>query len=377
MKIIKKMKTVCVSLTNRTNYSKLKLVLKELNKYKNLEIKIVISSTILLNRYGDGYKDLINDGWQIDKKIDCILMNDSHEAMSKTIGISIIEHSSYFAEIKPDILLIVGDRFDMLAPALTASMMNIPIGHIQGGELSGTIDNVIRDIISRISCMHFVSTSKSAENLRNYGIDNNLIFNYGCPAVEYISMIEVGNHFDENKINKKFKSSFNIDKNEEYLLVMIHPDTTNNKDVNTELILQKIEKTKMKAIIFYPNVDPNNSIILSSISNYKNNENFHIIKHMPLEGFIHVMSKCSCMITNSSSGIREAASFGVPVLNLGYRQVNRERNLNVIDIGNNYKSIEKMIYKYKNKKFPIQNIYYKKNCSKRIAEEILNKINLS
>lgn len=377
MKIIKKMKTVCVSLTNRTNYSKLKLVLKELNKYKNLEIKIVISSTILLKRYGDGYKDLINDGWQIDKKIDCILMNDSHEAMSKTIGISIIEHSSYFAEIKPDLLLIVGDRFDMLAPALTASMMNIPIGHIQGGELSGTIDNVIRDIISRISCMHFVSTSKSAENLRNYGIDNNLIFNYGCPAVEYISMIEVGNHFDENKINKKFKSSFNIDKNEEYLLVMIHPDTTNNKDVNTELILQKIEKTKMKAIIFYPNVDPNNSIILSSISNYKNNENFHIIKHMPLEGFIHVMSKCSCMITNSSSGIREAASFGVPVLNLGYRQVNRERNLNVIDIGNNYKSIEKMIYKYKNKKFPIQNIYYKKNCSKRIAEEILNKINLS
>ncbi len=377
MKIIKKMKTVCVSLTNRTNYSKLKLVLKELNKYKNLEIKIVISSTILLNRYGDGYKDLINDGWQIDKKIDCILMNDSHEAMSKTIGISIIEHSSYFAEIKPDLLLIVGDRFDMLAPALTASMMNIPIGHIQGGELSGTIDNVIRDIISRISCMHFVSTSKSAENLRNYGIDNNLIFNYGCPAVEYISMIEVGNHFDENKINKKFKSSFNIDKNEEYLLVMIHPDTTNNKDVNTELILQKIEKTKMKAIIFYPNVDPNNSIILSSISNYKNNENFHIIKHMPLEGFIHVMSKCSCMITNSSSGIREAASFGVPVLNLGYRQVNRERNLNVIDIGNNYKSIEKMIYKYKNKKFPIQNIYYKENCSKRIAEEILNKINLS
>ncbi len=377
MKIIKKMKTVCVSLTNRTNYSKLKLVLKELNKYKNLEIKIVISSTILLNRYGDGYKDLINDGWQIDKKIDCILMNDSHEAMSKTIGISIIEHASYFAEIKPDLLLIVGDRFDMLAPALTASMMNIPIGHIQGGELSGTIDNVIRDIISRISCMHFVSTSKSAENLRNYGIDNNLIFNYGCPAVEYISMIEVGNHFDENKINKKFKSSFNIDKNEEYLLVMIHPDTTNNKDVNTELILQKIEKTKMKAIIFYPNVDPNNSIILSSISNYKNNENFHIIKHMPLEGFIHVMSKCSCMITNSSSGIREAASFGVPVLNLGYRQVNRERNLNVIDIGNNYKSIEKMIYKYKNKKFPIQNIYYKENCSKRIAEEILNKINLS
>ena len=369
------MKKVCVSLTNRTNYSKLKLVLKELDKFNTLEIKIVISSTILLNRYGDSYKDLINDGWTIDKKIDCILMNDSHEAMSKTIGISMIEHSSYFSSINPDILLIVGDRFDMLAPALSASMMNIPIAHIQGGELSGTIDNVIRDIISRISCMHFVATSKSADNLKNYGIDSNTIFNYGCPAVEYISTIDVGKHFDEKKINKKFKKNFNIDKNEDYLLVMIHPDTTNYWDVNTDLILKKIANTNMKAIIFYPNVDPNNSTILSSISNYKNNLNFHMIKHMPLEGFIHVMSKCTCMITNSSSGIREAASFGIPVLNVGFRQINRERNPNVIDIGNNYESIDKVINQNRNKKFPIKNIYYKEDCSKKIAEEILKKIN--
>ena len=371
------MTTICVALTNRTNYSKLKLVLKELKSFSEVEIKIVVSSTILLNRYGDGFKDLLDDGWVIDKKIDCILMNDSHEAMSKTVGISIIEHSSYFASINPDILLIVGDRFDMLAPALSASMMNIPIAHIQGGELSGTIDNVIRDVISRLSCIHFVSTEKSQEQLISYGIKKDYIFNYGCPAVEYISNLDIGNYFDETKIKKKFKRKFNFTKNEPYLLIMIHPDTTNKKDVDCDLILKKVEKTNLKSIIFYPNADANHSSIVTSISNHKSNLNFHMVKHMPLEGFIHVMSKSSCMITNSSSGIREAASFGVPVINVGSRQINRERNKNVIDIGNNFENLEQLILKYKNIKFPFENIYFKKNCSLKIAREILSRINYS
>ena len=369
-------KTICVPLTNRTNYSKLKLVLKELKKYKNINIKLVLSSTILLNRYGDGYIDIENDGWIINKKIDCILLNDSHEAMAKTIGLSIIEHSSFFASINPDILLIVGDRFDMLAPATAGSIMNIPIAHIQGGEISGTIDNVIRDVISRQACMHFVATQKSAINLSNTAINKNFIFNYGCPAVEYISKLDVGDFFDEKKINKSFKRNFEINRNEKYILVMLHPDTTNQKDIDTKEILTKIEKTNLKVILFYPNVDANNSSILSCISSYRNNKNFYMIRHMPLEGFIHVMAHASIMITNSSSGIREAASFGTPVINIGSRQKNRERNHNVIDLeNNNYQDLKSLIDKYKNFRYPKSNIYFKKDCSKLIVNKILEKIN--
>ena len=115
-----KKKTICVALTNRTNYSKLKTILIELSKYDDIDTHIVLSSSILLDRYGSGYKDIEKDGFEIDKKIDCALLNDSHEAMAKTIGLSVVEHATYYARRKPDLMLIVGDRYDMLAPVVAA-----------------------------------------------------------------------------------------------------------------------------------------------------------------------------------------------------------------------------------------------------------------
>lgn len=365
------MKTICVALTNRTNYSKLKTVLLELRKQQNVVCKLVLSSTILLDRYGKGIQDLLKDGFSIDKQIDCILMNDSHEAMSKTVGLSIIEHSSYFASNNPDLLVIVGDRFDMLAPAVAASMMNIPIAHIQGGELSGTIDNVIRDVITRFAALHFVATEKSAANLANSGVNPKSIFDYGCPAVEYVSQIDVGAHFDPNKLQKSFKRQIDIQPEEKYFLVMIHPDTTNKHDVNMKAVMRAIAKFNLKAFIFYPNVDANNSEIVSSISEYKNNDNFYMIRHMPLEGFIHSMAHCCCMVSNSSAGIRESSSFGIPMINVGHRQADRERNHNVIDIGDDYDLLEPAIEKYKDYKFEKRNIYFKPECSKKISNELI------
>lgn len=370
------MKTICVALTNRTNYSKLKTVLLELRKFLDLECRIVLSSTILLDRYGSSYQDLLRDGFEIDKKIDCVLMNDSHEAMAKTVGLSVVEHATYFQWRKPDLLLIVGDRFDMLAPAVASSMMNIPIAHIQGGELSGTIDNVIRDVITRFAALHFVATAKSAQNLSNFGVPSKSIFDYGCPAVEYISQIEVGKHFDQNRLGKKFKRDIEIKPGEKYFLVMIHPDTTNRHDVNMDAVMSSIAKFGLKCFIFYPNVDAHNSEIVSSIAKHKNNENFYMIRHMPLEGFIHSIAHCSCMIGNSSSGIREAASFGVPVINIGYRQIDRERNANVIDIGDRYETLDEMIKKHMDARFEKQNIYFKPGCAKKIALEITRFVGL-
>ncbi len=363
---------ICVSLTNRTNYSKLKKILFSLNTHENINLKIVLSSTILLDKYGSSFKDIIKDGFSVDKKIDCVLLNDSHEAMAKTIALSLIEHSSYFSTINPDLLLLVGDRFDMVGPALSASMMNIPIAHIQGGETSGTIDNIIRDLLTRMSCLHFVATKKSALNLEKYGIESNRIFNFGCPAVEYISELEVGDHFDSNLLKKKFKNEIIFEKNEKYIIVMIHPDTKNKLDVDMNKVLKIIEALDVKTCIFYPNVDANNNFLISSLNNFRSNNNFIFIKHIPLDGYIHLLAHCSSMITNSSSGIREAGSFGIPVFNLGFRQKDRERNENVIDFGADYSNLKEKINLYLDKKFPKSNIYYKKNCSKLITDKILD-----
>jgi UDP-hydrolysing UDP-N-acetyl-D-glucosamine 2-epimerase len=329
-----------------------------------------------LDRYGNGYQDLLRDGFQIDKQVDCVLMNDSHEAMAKTVGLSVIEHATYFQWRKPDLLIIVGDRFDMLAPAMAASMMNIPIAHIQGGELSGTIDNVIRDVITRFASIHFVATEQSAINLIRYGVPEERVFDYGCPAVEYISQIEVGNNFDKARLGKTFKQEIDIGADEEYFLVMIHPDTTNRHDVNMDAVMDAVAAFGLKAFIFYPNVDAHNSEIISSISKHKINSKFYMIRHMPLEGFIHAMAHCTCMISNSSAGIREAASFGVPVINIGHRQAERERNINVIDIGDSYEDLEAIIRKYMGHRFKKQNIYFKSNCAQQIAEKIMQFITI-
>jgi UDP-hydrolysing UDP-N-acetyl-D-glucosamine 2-epimerase len=363
---------LAVVITNRTNYSKQKLVLRALKEFSNVEIEIIASSSILLDRYGAAYHDLEADGLKVDVKLDCLLMNDSHEAMVNTIGLSMIQHSSYFSSFKPDMLLVVGDRFDAIAPAFSASIMNIPIAHIQGGEVSGSIDNKIRDVISKISTLHFVATDVSHARLVQFGMNEEHVFNYGCPAVEYIATMDIGDHFENNELHKKLKHSLDIAKGENFFLVMVHPDTTNQDDVDMNIMLEAITSFKMKTLIFYPNVDANNTAILNAINAFRHLDFVETIKHLPLEGFVHVMGHCACMIGNSSAGIREAASFGTPVVNVGDRQEGRERNSNVIDVRCEYTAIVDAIECGMNTPFEKTNIFYKEDCSKLITKEIVH-----
>lgn len=363
------MNKIAVIITNRTNYSKLKTVLFKLKKF-NVKIEIVASSSILLDKYGKAYKDLENDGFKINFKIDSLLMNDSHEAMVNSIGLSMIQHSSYFANIKPNLVLIVGDRFDTVAAALSASIMNIPIAHIQGGETSGSIDNKVRDIITRISDLHFVATDKSKKRLETIGITSSRIYNYGCPAVEYISSLELGSKLDTNKLGRKLKSPLHIEMGEKFFIILVHPDTTNSQDLSMDVLLSAISTYGTKSLIFYPNVDANNVGILDDISKHRKNPLFDTIKHLPLEGFVHMMGHCSGLIGNSSSGIREAASFGIPVINIGNRQEGRERNKNTFDIECEYNQILKTLKVIESVKFEKDNIYYNPDCSEKIAKTI-------
>jgi UDP-hydrolysing UDP-N-acetyl-D-glucosamine 2-epimerase len=362
---------ICIPITNRTNYSKLKNVMIELRKLFGPDaLRIVASSTILLEKYGEPFHDLERDGFTIDRRIDCILMNDSHEAMAKTLGLSVIEHATYLGSNRPDMMLIVGDRFDMLAAALAASMMNIPIAHIQGGETSGTIDNTVRDLISRQAQLHFVATERSRVNLMREGIDAERIYNFGCPAVEYIVEMNVGQYFDRHRLRKRFKRDIDLMPNREYFLVMAHPDTTVQNDVDMDAVLRAIESVDVPAIIFYPNADAKNARIVAQLARHKENPKFYMVRHMPLEDFVHAMAHCSLMIGNSSSGIREAASFGVPVLNIGTRQRGRERNPNVIDIASDYETVLASIKAARGKRCAKDNLYYQSGCAANIAKMI-------
>lgn len=350
-----------VPMSNRTNYSKIRPILLELKKENLIDIHLVLSSSILLDQYGYASKDIQNDGFTIQYKIDCLLNNDTLESMSKTVGLSLIEHSTVNSFAQPNAVLATGDRFDMLGSVLSASVMNIPIFHIQGGEITGSVDDLIRNIISICSSKHYVSTEKSKERVAQLVGQNKEIYNFGCPAVEMVSSIPLRSREESEYIFNKI----NLSVSDKFFLIALHPNTT-QKDLNMKCFMDALHYFDYKLVFFHPNPDAFNKEILNSFNKH------NIITHLPIEDFVQLMNLCSCMIGNSSAGIREAASFGTPVINVGLRQQNRERNKNTLDTVCETKSIIDCVAKSLDiGKYSIDNIYYKKDSAKNIAKNIM------
>ncbi len=363
-------KILSVPICNRSNYSKLKPILLELKRRNaGIDIRMLLSSDMALENTPTAVDDINADGLSIDKKVNCLLMDDTLACMGKTIGVSMIEHSAYFESRRPDGLLVVGDRFDILPSVLSAKIQNIPIFHLQGGERSGSIDDTIRDLISVCSSRHYTATEKSKENVQKIS-RTNAVFNFGCPAVENILKIDVGDYLDTRTFKKKYQHGFGILPKEKYILVIVHPDTENDKDIDMNTLLEAVLSFDMKCVVIHPNIDAFNSRIMAGLKNHINRI-IHV-RHMPLEDFVKLMAHTSCMVGNSSAGIREGGSFGIPVVNVGDRQKNRERNKNTIDCDSSYNGIVSAIKKsLAIGKYDKENVYYKPDSIKNICDDIV------
>jgi len=347
----------------------MKPLMLKLKQSGKVNLDVIVSSSMVLDKYASAYKDIESDGFEIKGKFNCLVEGDSHESMVQTAAMSMIHHSNFFKENKPDLLLVVGDRFDMFPIVLSASYMNIDIAHIQGGEISSSIDDTIRNMISLSSSLHFTATELSKKRVTLLGCTN--VWNYGCPAVEYITSLNIGDKFDFKYLHKTFKHKIDIEDDEKYIITLLHPDTKNPSDVDMDIVLKVLKKTGVKCFVFYPNPDACNSRITQSINKYKTYENFYFIKHIPIEGYIHLLAHASCMVSNSSSGIREAASFGTPVINVGNRQLGREKNESTFNCSCNFDDMLTLIDFCMNKGFDKDNKYYKENCTENIYNKIL------
>lgn len=361
------MNRLMVPIVNRTNYTKLRPILDNLKNNNNIELKVIPSSGIVVPSLGDSLKDVIED-LEIGSVIDCLLKNDTPEGLSKSVGISIIEHARTMRDLKPKALLAVGDRFDMLASVIPALISNIPILHIQGGEKTGCIDDKIRDIISLCASCHYTSTELSAKRVKKITSSNN-IFNYGCPAVEFINTIQIEDRLDVKHFHKHFKDDIPISPDEKYFLLIVHPNTVEYDDINMEIILEAVESFGLKCIVIYPNVDTYNSRITNAIRVHS--KNIIKIKHCPAEDFVQLMAHTSCIIGNSSAAIRESASFAIPAVNIGKRQQNRERNNNTIDCECLKDNIISAIKKAMSLELSADNIYHQPGGIKKICSSIM------
>ena len=375
-------KKICIFISNRANYSSIKCVLQEIKKNKKLELQLILGSSAILDRFGSVKNDIIKDGFKPNFLISILVEGSTPSTMAKSAGLAMIELSSIFSKIKPDIALTVGDRFENMAFALTAAYMNIVVAHTMGGETSGTIDESIRHAITKFSHLHFPATKDAAKRIIKMGEDPKKVFLVGCPRIDLVKQIlktpskeVLKNLFQKDGVGEPF------DINQPFLLISQHPVTTEFGSGEKQIImtLNAISKINLPSIILWPNPDAGSDDISRGIRKWREKglaKNMYFFKNLSVEKYIHLMNKTSCLIGNSSSGIREGAFIGTPVLNIGTRQNTRLSGSNVVhanyDTNKIFIAIKKQILVKKYKK---KNIYGDGTASKKIVSKILEQIN--
>ena len=371
------LKKICVILGSRANYSSIKAVMSEIQKDTFFDLQLILTTSSILSRYGDITDIVKNDGFKINEKIFTLIEGETPSTMAKSTGLGLIEISSCFSRLKPDLVFVVGDRFETMSSALAASYMNIPIAHTMGGEVTGTIDESIRHALTKLSHLHFPASKDAAKRLEKLGERKDLIFNVGCPRIDFVKeVLNQNNVLDEEILMKGVGEK--IDINDPFLILSYHPVTTEYGKIDKQMriILSVIDKIRYPTIILWPNADAGSADIAKVIRIFRENnklKNARFFKNLPTETYIQMIDKTHCLIGNSSSGIREGNFIGVPCVNIGTRQQGRERGKNVIDVDLNENSIRNAILKQiKIKKYKRGTVYGNGNAAKKITKILRN-----
>ena len=360
-------------ITARPSYSRIKTALFAIKNNPNLELQLVVAASALLERYGSAVNYIEKDGFEISSKVFNVLEGENLTAAAKTTGIGILELSTVFDNLKPDMVVTIADRFETMATAIAATYMNIPLVHIQGGEVTGNIDEKVRHAITKLADYHLVASEGAKERVLKMGESEDSVFNTGCPSIDLAKNILENPTLNYNPYQKYggVGTSPNLDKG--YIVVMQHPVTTEYLDSRHHIneTLFAIQNISLPVLWFWPNVDAGADGTSTGIRAFREKykpQNIHFFKNMEGEDFLRLLVNSKCLIGNSSVGIRECAYLGVPVVNIGTRQNKRERGNNVIDVSYDKNEIEKAILNaIKNKKPENSKIYGDGNAGENIA----------
>lgn len=359
-------KIACITGT-RADYPRVKGVLKEIIKRKKLNLKLIVTGSHLLKEYGDSKQEIIDDGINVDYEVEMYINNfNTPYGMTKAAVRCADGIADALNELKPDLVLLTVDRVETLSSVLAASLMNFPIAHIQGGEVTGTIDESIRHAVTKMSHIHFPATSNAAQRIIKMGEDPNMVFNTGCPYIDIINNTKL-------KSKKYLAKKYCLDDEKPIIIFTQHAVTTEYDDTlsHIKITIDTLKEFKGYQIIaMYSNTDAGGREIINEINTC---DNFKIIPNMLSADFISLMSVADLMVGNSSAGIREAPSFKLPVVNIGNRQQGRERAKNVIDSTHEKCEISKAIKiglsrDFKESINTLENPYGDGNSSKRIVD---------
>ncbi len=328
---------ICVVVTARPSYSRIKTALQAIKDHPQLELQLVIAASALLERYGSAVNYIEKDGFEITAKVFNVLEGENLTAAAKTTGIGILELSTVLDNLKPDIVITIADRFETMATAISAAYMNIPLAHIQGGEVTGNIDEKVRHSITKLADYHFVASEKAKERLLKLGENPEFVFNTGCPSIDLADNVSKKPGLDFDPYKKYGGVGSNPDLSNGYIVVMQHPVTTEYADSRKHIdeTLYAIKDLEIPVLWFWPNVDAGADGTSSGIRSFREKYrpgHMHFFKNMEGEDFLRLLINSKCLIGNSSVGIRECAFLGIPVVNIGSRQNKRDRGNNTVDV---------------------------------------------
>ncbi|WP_201523465.1 UDP-N-acetylglucosamine 2-epimerase [Aliarcobacter butzleri] len=342
---------ICVVVTARPSYARVKTALQSIKDHPQLELQLVLAGSALLDRYGNASKIIEKDGFEITEKIYNILEGETPTGMAKTTGIAIMELATAFHNLKPDIVVTIADRFETIATSIAASYQNIPLAHIQGGEVTGNIDEKVRHANTKLADIHLVASDDAAKRVLKMGESAEMIINTGCPSMDIAREVLESPEFNFDPLTKYGGVGSEIDWKSGYIVVMQHPVTTEFEKSKEHIkeTLRAVDELGIPTFWFWPNVDAGSDGTSSGIRQYreKNNpKNIHFFKNMEPQDFLRLIKNSKCLIGNSSVGIRESAFLGIPVVNIGSRQNGRQRAKSVIDCGYNQEEIKNAIEKH-------------------------------
>lgn len=339
------MKKIVAITEGRMTYGLLYWTLLELEQNPNFELHIVATGSHLSEQHGMTIKAIISDGFRNIHEIKSMVEDsekDSKTNIAKAAANITLELSGLFEKINPDLMIILGDRFELLAAATVATSMNIPIAHICGGEVSeGAFDEQIRHALTKLSHLHFVGCEEYRQNIINLGEDSSKVFNFGEPGIENVKRLSFLS-------KEKLFSDLGIDETEKPLFLITYHPVTLERDGEKKIdeFISALEKFDAIQIITAPNQDHEGSMFLKKLQEYaEGKKNVYVFPSLGQVLYLSVMNVCDVVIGNSSSGIIETPSFKVPTVNIGNRQKGRLRSRNIIDCFDDKESIIAVVQK--------------------------------
>ena len=372
--MVKQKRKICVVVTARPSYSRIRTALKAIQNHPDLELQLVVAASAILDRYGNTHQLIERDGFKINARVFMVVEGENLPTMAKTTGLGLMELSTVFDNLKPDMVVTIADRYETIATAICAAYMNIPLVHIQGGEVTGSIDEKVRHAITKLADYHFVSNQVAAERVVKLGEVPAQIYITGCPSIDLAVDVLKNPALDFDPFKKYGGVGLLDHLSEGYIVVLQHPVTTEYQVARKQIeeTCKSVLELAKPTLWFWPNVDAGSDGTSKGLRAFRDKHNpsfVHFFKNFEGVDFLRLLHNASCLIGNSSVGIRECAFLGVPVVNMGSRQSGRDRGSNVTDVEHDSKQITAAIReKIRIGKLPSDTLYGDGLAGKRIAD---------